>query len=225
MTFDWRPYLPDPDAVALDRFDLYYRLLVEANAHMNLTAITEPEQVAVKHFSDSLAALPYLKPGARIVDVGTGAGFPAIPLLIACPTLSFTLLDALQKRLTFVDETLRQLGLSAETVHLRAEEAGRDMRFRGKFDYAVARAVAPLPVLLEYTVPLLKTGGTSIAYKGDPEGELACSKNAAKRLFVTLTAAEIASPAGARSLILAKKTAPTPAAYPRKPGTPAKAPL
>lgn len=225
MMYDWKTKLPAMDAVALERFDAYYRLLIEKNRVMNLTAITEPEDVAVKHFADSLAALPYLRPNMRIVDVGTGAGFPAIPLLIANPALSFTLLDALQKRLTFVETVLRELGLSATLVHLRAEDAGRDARHRERYDAAVARAVAPLPALLEYAVPLLRVGGTAIAYKGEPQEELQSARSAARLLSVTLTAVPVASEAGARSLILAKKTAPTGKAYPRKAGTPQKEPL
>lgn len=225
MIYDWKSKLPGMDQTAIERFDAYYRLLAEQNKVMNLTAITEPEDVAVKHFADSLAALPYLKPSMRIVDVGTGAGFPAIPLLIADPCLDFTLLDALQKRLTFVETVLKTLGLTAQTAHLRAEDAGRDARHRERYDAAVARAVAALPALLEYTVPLLKVGGTAIAYKGEPEAELLGAQNAARLLSVTLSAVPVASEAGARSLILAKKTAPTGRAYPRKAGTPQKLPL
>ena len=225
MTDVWQAYLPGLTQAQYEAFTLYYRMLIEANAVMNLTAITAPEDVAVKHFADSLSALAYLPEGASVVDVGTGAGFPAVPLLIMRPSLKMTLLDALKKRLTFVEGVLAALGLSARTAHLRAEDAGRDRAYRETFDFAVARAVAPLPVLLEYTVPLLKTGGTAILYKGDCTEELRASAHAETELRCTLCPVPVPSAAGARTLILAKKTAPTPARYPRKAGTPAKLPL
>ncbi len=221
----WKAHLPNLTQAQYEAFDLYYRMLIEANAVMNLTAITAPEDVAVKHFADSISALGYLPEGASVIDVGTGAGFPAVPLLIMRPSLQMTLLDALQKRLNFVQSVLNALDLSARTAHLRAEDAGRDKAYRGTFDFAVARAVAPLPVLLEYTVPLLKTGGTAILYKGDCTEELRASAHAETELRCTLCPVPVPSAAGARTLILAKKTAPTPARYPRKAGTPAKLPL
>ena len=147
------------DAQALSRYRLDADRLEETNKVMNLTAITDPAEVVKKHFYDSLAALPYLKDGAKVADVGTGAGFPAIPLLIMNPTLKITLVDSLQKRLTFLEEVLKTLDLHAEIVHARAEDFGRDPKYRAQFDATVSRAVASLPVLLELTIPLLRVGG------------------------------------------------------------------
>ena len=217
--------LPQVDEQALDRFEIYQRLLAEWNERMNLTAITDPGEVAQKHFADSLAALPYLKPGMQVVDVGTGAGFPGVPLLIMEPRLTLTLADSLQKRLTFLDALLQELGLSAALVHGRAEDLGQNRLYRERFDAAVSRAVASLPVLLELTTPFVKVGGAAIAYKGDGAEELKSAKSAAFLLHVQLRHIELDSPLGKRCLIFADKVAPTPKAYPRKAGTPNKKPL
>ena len=217
--------IPNLSEEACDKFVAYYRLLVEWNERMNLTAITAPEDVVKKHFSDSLAALPYLTDGIKIADVGTGAGFPAIPLLIMNPTLRFTLVDSLNKRITFLRAVLDELGLSAVCVHARAEEFGRDKSARGQFDAAVSRAVAALPTLLELTVPLLKTGGKSYCYKGDVTEELHAAKNALHLLHCTAETVPVAADYGVRTLVICTKNAPTPVAYPRKPGTPSKNPL
>ena len=192
---------------------------------MNLTAITDPVEVAQKHFADSLAALPYLQPGAKVIDVGTGAGFPGVPLLILRPELQLTLADSLQKRLTFLDALLRELGLHAQLVHGRAEELGQNRLYREQFDAALSRAVAGLPVLLELTTPFVKVGGAAIAYKGDAAEELEKAKSAAFLLHVQLRQVELASDLGKRCLIFADKKAPTPKAYPRKAGTPNRKPL
>lgn len=207
------------------QFALYYEMLADWNTRMNLTAITEKKDVAEKHFLDSLAAEPLLPVGARVIDVGTGAGFPGVPLLIVRPDLRMTLLDGVNKRLTFLAALLDALSLSADCVHMRAEDAGRDAKYRGRFDAALTRAVAQLPVLLELTVPLLTVGGQAIAYKGDASEELAGSKNAASILRCTLETQDVPAAYGRRTLVVAKKTSPTPAAYPRKAGTPAKKPL
>ncbi|MBQ3487323.1 MAG: 16S rRNA (guanine(527)-N(7))-methyltransferase RsmG, partial [Clostridia bacterium] len=164
--------LPQADETALDRFEIYQRLLAEWNERMNLTAITDPVEVAEKHFADSLAALPYLKPGMQVIDVGTGAGFPGVPLLIMEPKLELTLADSLNKRLTFLDALLKELGLTATLVHGRAEDLGQNRLYRERFDAATSRAVANLPVLLELTTPFVKVGGSAIAYKGDAAEEL-----------------------------------------------------
>lgn len=217
--------LPQADETALDRFEIYHRLLSEWNEKMNLTAITDPVAVAEKHFADSLAALPYLKPGMKVVDVGTGAGFPGVPLLIMEPGLELTLADSLQKRLTFLDALLKELGLKAALVHGRAEDLGQNKLYREQFDAALSRAVANLPVLLELTTPFVKVGGAAIAYKGDAAEELEKAKSAAFLLHVQLRQVELASDLGKRCLIFADKKAPTPKAYPRKAGTPNRKPL
>ena len=217
--------LPQADETALDRFEIYHRLLSEWNEKMNLTAITDPVAVAEKHFADSLAALPYLKPGMKVVDVGTGAGFPGVPLLIMEPGLELTLADSLQKRLTFLDALLKELGLKAALVHGRAEDLGQNKLYREQFDAAISRAVANLPVLLELTTPFVRVGGTAIAYKGDAAEELESAKTAAFLLHVKLRSVDLDSNLGKRCLIFADKIAPTPRSYPRKAGTPSKKPL
>ena len=217
--------LPQADETALDRFEIYHRLLSEWNEKMNLTAITDPVAVAEKHFADSLAALPYLKPGMKVVDVGTGAGFPGVPLLIMEPGLELTLADSLQKRLTFLDALLKELGLKAALVHGRAEDLGQNKLYREQFDAALSRAVANLPVLLELTTPFVRVGGTAIAYKGDADQELESAKTAAFLLHVKLRSVGLDSNLGKRCLIFADKIAPTPRSYPRKAGTPSKKPL
>ena len=217
--------LPQADETALERFEIYHRLLREWNERMNLTAITDPVEVAEKHFADSLAALPYLKPGMKVIDVGTGAGFPGVPLLIMEPGLDLTLADSLNKRLTFLEALLQELGLKAELVHGRAEDLGQNKLYRERFDGALSRAVANLPVLLELTTPFVKVGGMAIAYKGDGAEELKNAKSAAFLLHVQLRTVELDSPLGKRCLIFADKIAPTPRSYPRKAGTPSKKPL
>ena len=217
--------LPQADETALDRFETYHRLLAEWNERMNLTAITDPVDVAEKHFADSLAALPYLKPGMRVIDVGTGAGFPGVPLLILEPELDLTLADSLNKRLTFLDALLQELGLTAALVHGRAEDLGQNKLYRERYDAALSRAVANLPVLLELTTPFVKVHGSAIAYKGDGAEELESAKSAAFLLHVKLRSVDLASNLGKRCLIFADKQAPTPKQYPRKAGTPSKKPL
>ena len=217
--------IPNLTSEQCDKFVAYYDLLVDWNTRMNLTAITERDEVAKKHFYDSLAALPYLENGAKLADVGTGAGFPAIPLLIMNPTLSVTLVDSLNKRLVFLAEVLKTLELQATCVHARAEEFGQDPRYRGAFDATVSRAVAALPVLLELTVPLLRVGGKAYCYKGDVSDELPAAKSALHLLHCSAEAVPLPSDYGARTLVICTKNAPTPKTYPRKPGMPAKKPL
>ena len=217
--------IPNLTDETCDKFVAYYDLLIDWNTRMNLTAITAPEEVVKKHFYDSLAALKYLQNGAKIADVGTGAGFPAIPLLIMNPTLKITLVDSLNKRITFLEEVLKTLDLPAECVHARAEDFGRDPKYRGQFDATVSRAVAALPVLLELTVPLLRTGGKAYCYKGDVSEELPLAKSALHLLHCTAETVSLASDYGARTLVICTKNAPTPSTYPRKAGMPAKKPL
>ena len=216
---------PELNETQLRQFETYYNMLVDWNTRVNLTAITEPEDVANKHFVDSLAAEPYLIHGASVADVGTGAGFPGIPLLIVRPDIKLTLMDSLQKRLVFLEAVIKELGLSADCVHVRAEDAGQNPRYRERFDAALSRAVSALPVLCELTLPLVKVGGISIAYKGDAGEELNASGHALSVLHASAERVAVSASYGARELVLLKKLAPTPKQYPRKAGTPAKNPL
>ena len=205
------------------KFDRYAELLVEWNEKMNLTAITDPVGIAVKHFADSVSAMPLLpeKQGIRVIDVGTGAGFPGIPLAIVRPDIRVTLLDSLNKRLTFLDEVCRQLGIEAETVHARAEDGARDQTLRERFDVATARAVAALPVLAEYCLPYVKVGGRFIAMKG-PESEAECA--AAARAIALLGGGSpvchalqltVGAETPDRRLFVIEIAKHTPTAYPR----------
>lgn len=219
------PLRPDLKPEQLAKFETYYAMLADWNTRVNLTAITDPEGVAKKHFLDSLAAAPYLKQNARVADVGTGAGFPGVPLLILRPDLNLTLMDSLQKRLVFLEALLRELGLTAELVHARAEDAGQNPLYREQFDAALTRAVSGLPALCELTLPLVKVGGISVAYKGDAEEELASAKNALYLLRATPERIAVPSDYGVRELVILTKNGPTPKQFPRKAGTPAKKPL
>lgn len=219
------PLRPDLSAAQLAQFETYYAMLADWNTRVNLTAITEPEDVAKKHFLDSLAAAPYLKQGASVADVGTGAGFPGVPLLILRPDLNVTLIDSLQKRLVFLEAVLKELKLNAELVHARAEDAGQNPKYREMFDVALTRAVSALPVLCELTLPLVKVGGKSIAYKGESAEEIAASANALTVLHATSERVIVPSDYGARELVIVTKNGATPKQYPRKAGTPAKKPL
>ena len=214
----------------LGKFQRYLELLLVWNEKVNLTAITEPQEVVIKHFLDSLLLLNTvsLKQGAKVIDVGTGAGFPGIPLKIARPDLDLTLLDSLNKRLVFLQELLKELELSAETVHCRAEEGGRKKELRGKFDFVTARAVAPLNLLCEYCLPFLKVGGIFAAMKGPN-----CSEEieAAKKAIGILGAEikekkELDLPDGSgRTIIVLKKCKETSDRYPRISAKIAKNPL
>lgn len=219
-------------AEQLKAFICYKDLLLAWNEKMNLTAIVEEQQVAVKHFLDSLALLGKLdvKVHRRMLDVGTGAGFPGIPVKVCCPWINVVLLDSLKKRVLFLEEVIRQLELTGiEAVHGRAEEKGRDGDFREVFDLVVARAVANLGVLAEYCLPFVKRDGLFVAFKG-PEvaEELEASGNALEILGGSLEAVhqvKLPFAGGDRSLVIIRKTRPTPEKYPRKPGMPEKKPL
>ncbi len=163
---------PNLTQTQLGQFRRYFEILVEVNQVMNLTAITEEDQVAVKHFADSLTLLPYLeRTGAKsLADIGTGAGFPGIPLKIACPALQVMLIDSLEKRVGFLNRVIEELGLEGiSAIHARAEDAGRDPKLRSRFDVSVARAVAPMNILAEYCMPFVRKGGHFIAMKGPSE--------------------------------------------------------
>ncbi len=223
----WNAVKPGLTESQLEQFDCYYRLLTEWNGRMNLTAITEPGEVCRKHFRDSVLGERFLPADSRCIDVGTGAGFPGIPLMIVRDDIHVTFLDSLNKRLVFLNEVLEQLNLSsrAETVHMRAEDAGQDMRYRNRYDVALTRAVASLPVLLELTVPFLKKGGISVCYKGDVREELELAGHAAAVLNCEIETSDVTEDYGIRTIVLARKIGTTAAQYPRKAGIPAKKPL
>ncbi len=208
------------DDQAAQRFDLYAEKLTEVNQYMNLTAITEPDEIVVKHFLDSLELLRFadIAQGAKLIDVGTGAGFPGIPLLIARQDIQLTLLDSLQKRLGFLDTVLEICDLRASLVHMRAEDGGQDECLRETFDIATARAVAPLNILAEYTLPFVKVGGCLWALKGTGEDIAACA-SAIKTLGGELAqCTEYELPGGdKRMIVCVKKISQTPTQYPRKP--------
>lgn len=211
-------------------FQSYLELLTEWNEKVNLTAITEPREVAVKHFLDSILLVNDLEltEGKRLIDIGTGAGFPGLPLKIIRPGLELTLLDGLNKRLLFLQEALKTLKLTAETVHFRAEEAGRREEYRAQFDFATARAVAPLNLLCEYCLPFLKIGGTFAAMKGPNSAEEIGEAQRAIRLLgcEPRGVREFTLPGGdRRSLILITRVAPVPELYPRHGSKIAKKPL
>lgn len=200
-------------------FDLYSEHLVEKNKVMNLTAITDPEEIELKHFLDSCLPLTKVKipENAKVIDVGTGAGFPGIPLKIMRDDISLTLLDSLLKRVKFLEETAEIIGIKAECIHSRAEDGSRGA-LREKYDVACARAVARLSVLSEYCLPYVKVGGAFIALKGPgAEDEINESRNAVKLLGGKIEEIiEYTLPNGdGRTLVVIKKVSNTPKKYPR----------
>ena len=191
--------------------------VIEKNKVMNLTAITEPAQVAKLHLLDSLTLLTLLKlEGKRVIDVGCGAGFPGVPLKIACPEMKLTLLDSLGKRVAWLEQVLPALGVEAECIAARAEEAVTTRR--EQYDVATSRAVARLNILLELTAPYVKVGGFVLAMKGTAaREELDEAKNAVKKLGLKVEkVAQFPADGTAHTVIVLKKIAPTPAAYPRR---------
>ena len=221
-------------------FVRYYELLVELNSFMNLTAITDPEEVLVKHFADSLSPFSALikdapvsvKKGIRLIDVGTGAGFPALPLKIAFPEINVTMLDSLGKRVKFLNEVITQLGLTdTEAIHGRAEDLARDTAHRENYDIAVSRAVANMRTLSEYCMPFVKQGGTFLAYKAAEYMEGTEAEESLKAIKILggeqPVTRELTLPDGdsKRCLVYIRKNSSTPKKYPRKAGTPSKEPL
>ena len=218
------------DESALDRFAVYARLLQEWNEKINLTAITETKEVLVKHFVDSLTLLNVLEipTGAKLIDVGTGAGFPGMALLIARPDLQVTLLDSTAKKLRVLEDILAHLELRAELLHARAEEAGRTAAYREQFDVATARAVANLRELSEYCLPFVRVGGVFAAMKSvSAEEELSGAKAALRQLSGKVKGVETFTipDAGERSIILIEKHAPLSPKFPRPSAKIAKFPL
>lgn len=213
----------------LNQFSAFLVLLQEWNQRMNLTAIIDPTDIVVKHFLNALTlfSAETIEKGARVIDVGTGAGLPGIPLAIARADVSFTLIDALQKRIGFLEHVVRELGLRNVTaVHARAEELGHDTAHREQYDVAMARSVARLPVLAEYCLPFVKVGGRCIAYKAANTQEDASA--ALQTLGGKIRAThEVTIPHSniTHELIVIHKNAATPSNYPRRPGAPKKRPL
>ncbi|WP_096202888.1 16S rRNA (guanine(527)-N(7))-methyltransferase RsmG [Bacillus sp. FJAT-45350] len=217
----------------LEQFDLYFKTLVEWNEKMNLTALTEENDVYLKHFYDSISASFYYdftKP-MSIIDVGAGAGFPSIPIKICFPHLQVNIVDSLNKRIGFLEHLSKTLGL--EDVHFyhdRAETFGQNKDHRGRYDVVIARAVARMPVLAELCLPLVKTNGTWIAMKGAGASE---ELSDAKKALTIVGGGEVVKDEhfqlpieeSARHIIIINKTKPTPKKYPRKPGTPNKQPI
>lgn len=216
----------------MEQFNRYFELLVEWNEKINLTAITEPKDVAIKHMIDSITAYDekIFQDGVTVIDVGTGAGFPGLPLKIFCPEIKLTLMDSLNKRIKFLQTVVEELGLQdVECVHARAEEGARNKKYRESFDIAVSRAVARLPILCEYCLPFVKKGGHFIALKGMQFHEEA--EEAAKAIKVMggskteIRPVKLPELDDKRAVITITKTMPTPKAYPRKAGTPTKNPI
>ena len=218
------------------QFLTYYEYLVEKNKVMNLTAITEYEEVITKHFLDSLAVVktscfkPEKMAGKRLIDIGTGAGFPGIPLKIAFPELEILLLDSLNKRINFLNEVTEMLGLTKiNTVHGRAEDYAKQKGYRESFDFCVSRAVANLSTLSEYCIPFVKQGGCFISYKsGSVDQELIQAEKAVKILGgqrEEVVRFSLADTDMDRSFVVIRKAKPTPKKYPRKAGLPSKEPL
>lgn len=214
----------------LNQFYKYMNLLLEWNEKINLTAITDPNEVILKHFIDSLTINKYIKENSTLADVGTGAGFPGIPLKILRPDLKITLVDSLNKRINFLNEVINKLNLvNIETVHSRIEDFGKDKKYRESFDFVTARAVANLAVLSEYLLPIAKAGGQCVCMKGSSvEEELSNGKNAIKVLGGKIkNIDEFVLPDSdmSRNVIIIDKIKNTPNKYPRKAGIPVKEPL
>ncbi len=222
------PFHPDlPSKLAV-----YLTLLTEWNQKMDLIAPSPPEEIVDRHFMDSLTALKthFLSGAASLIDVGTGAGFPGLCLALACPALRVTLLDAREKRLSFLKAVLDATGLDHVSIcHARAEDAAQTPAFREQFDLAVARALAPLPVLCEWLLPFVHSGGLALCWKGPSLGEEMQAGSRAAHLLGGKTEAPVPTPIFGRDwdhlLLPIRKSRPTPSAYPRKPGLTKSRPL
>ncbi len=222
------------DDTLAERLDIYARLLVEWNEKMNLTAIVDPTDIAIKHFADSLAAAPLLPTGGfSLIDVGTGAGFPGVPLAMFRPDCELTLLDSLNKRLVFLEEVCKAVGVKAALLHLRAEDGGKKPELREQYDVVTARAVGALPLLCEYCLPYVKVGGRFLALKG-PTGEEESEKSRramaqlggkVKEIRRFLLPADSRGETGERQIFFIDKSSPTPPEFPRPAAKIAKKPL
>lgn len=217
-------------AEQIDKIYLYMNMLLEWNEKINLTAITEPKEIITKHFVDSLTASEYIKEESKVIDCGTGAGFPGIPLAIYRPDAEFVLIDSLNKRVNFLNEVIEKLGLKNVTaIHTRAEDLAYEKEYREQFDYAVSRAVANMSTLLEYLLPFCKVGGEAICMKGaNIEEELNNSKKALEVLNGKIEKVDnftLPFTDYVRNIIIVKKVAQISNKYPRRQGKPAKEPI
>ena len=214
-----------------NQLEQYYQILVSENKKYNLTAITEKESIYLKHFYDSLTLSKIITlDNLSLCDIGTGAGFPGLPLKIFCPELKLTLLDSLNKRVKFLQLVVDELGLKdVEVIHARSEEAARNKKYREKFDLATARAVARLPIICEYCLPFVKQGGTFIALKGRQyEEEIQEAQKAFSVLggkLVKSMPVKLPELEDKRAVVYIKKEKATPKVYPRKAGTPERNPI
>ena len=237
MNYNTTKFINDLKAIGIElsdeqieQFLTYYEMLIEKNKVMNLTAITDFDEVLEKHFEDSLSLIKAvdLEKSQAVIDLGTGAGFPGIPLKIAFPNLQITLADSLNKRILFLDDVIRELGLTGiDTVHGRAEDLAKNSDYREKFDLCVSRAVANLSTLSEYCLPFVKIGGKFISYKaGECDEEVAASKSSIFLLggkISDIKKFELGE--SGRAFVIIDKVSGTPKKYPRKAGTPSKDPL
>lgn len=213
-----------------EKFQIYYEMLLNYNKRINLTSITESDKIIEKHFLDSILILKYvdIPKGANIADVGTGAGFPGVPLKIIRPDIELTLMDSLNKRIVFLEDLCSKLEIDVDAVHIRAEEAGQDLVFRKSFDIVTARAVAKMSVLSEYCIPLAKEKGIFLAMKGPSvDEELNSAKSAISMLGGKIKKVEeFTLPCGdERRLVIIDKVSKTPPKYPRNGGLISKNPI
>ena len=217
--------------IQIEQFSTYADLLIDWNEKVNLTSITDPQEIVIKHFLDSLTIGEFIQgQGHRLADIGTGAGFPGVPLKILNPEIDLYLVDSLAKRLDFLKVVIGSLGLGGvTTVHSRAEDFGRDLQYRDRFDRVTSRAVARLPILLEYAIPLLKKGGLFLAAKGTlVDSEILESTKALEILGAhvkDVARFNLGLEAEHRAIVVIEKISQTPNAYPRKAGIPSKKPL
>ena len=225
-----KPFEINIDNNAFYRLDTFAEMLIETNKSFNLTAIKEPDDVTVKHFADCLSIFKYVNipEGAKIIDVGTGAGFPGLVLKLARPDINMTFLDSTKKRLGFIEGVLNECGVQGEIVHMRAEEAAQLSKYREKFDFATARAVAALPVLSEYCLPFVKVGGSFVSMKSADSNE---ELNEAKKAIAILGGKieedilfDLVDEMP-RRIVRLKKNTQTPTKYPRPSAQIAKKPL
>ena len=212
----------------MGKLKAYEKLVLEWNNKFNLTSIIDDKGIEIKHFEDSLVNESYFFKNANVAEVGSGGGFPSIPIMCLRNDLKFTLFESVNKKCTFLQEVIKQLTLNAQVINVRAEDAGKNPIYREKFDIVTARAVARLNTLSEYTIPLIKKGGIFIAYKGEKNGEEIEAKNAIKTLGGELIKSDfynLSLDMGERSVFIIKKVEKTPEKYPRGNGKERSKPL